>query len=140
MALAPLATRGTLVLAMSPYGAIEAGALPSQGSVVTRTGYIEGLGNLYRAADVYVFPTVDPNAVIGTPLSVFEALANGTPVVARRSEALERWAHLDGLTLTDSDEEMVVAATQVAARPASSIASLRRSECGKDLRPCVDFT
>ena len=44
----------------------------------------EKLGDVrlaYCAADVYVFPTNDPDAVIGLPLTVLEAAAVGVPVV-----------------------------------------------------------
>jgi glycosyltransferase involved in cell wall biosynthesis len=110
-ALEPLCDVGTLVIALSPYSDEEPDALPADPRTVVLRGPSERIGELYRAADVYVFPTTDAAHMIGTPLSVFEALANGTRVVARRSEALARWDGLAGLELCDTDGELVAAAT-----------------------------
>lgn len=46
------------------------------------SGYIPNIEEYYQAADVYFFPTCSGDYVISVPLSVMEALACGTPVVA----------------------------------------------------------
>lgn len=43
--------------------------------------YLPNIGEIYRMADVYVFPTRSAEYVISIPLSVTEALACGVPVV-----------------------------------------------------------
>jgi glycosyltransferase involved in cell wall biosynthesis len=73
------------------------------------------VSDYYRAADVYVFPTVDRSATIGVPLSIVEALANDLPVVARRSFLTERWASDPRVSLVDDDRELVEVAVAVAA-------------------------
>ena len=45
-------------------------------------GYIENIEEIYQMSDVYFFPTHSINYVISLPLSVMEALACGTSVVA----------------------------------------------------------
>lgn len=45
-------------------------------------GYIENIEEIYQMADMYLFPTRSTNYVISVPLSVMEALACGTPVIA----------------------------------------------------------
>ena len=44
--------------------------------------YLADVSEVYRMADVYLFPTTSAEFVISIPLSVTEALACGTPVVA----------------------------------------------------------
>lgn len=44
--------------------------------------YLPDIGEVYRMADVYLFPTRSAEFVISIPLSVTEALACGVPVVA----------------------------------------------------------
>lgn len=44
--------------------------------------YLPDVSEVYRMADVYLFPTKSAEFVISIPLSVMEALACGTPVVA----------------------------------------------------------
>lgn len=44
--------------------------------------YLPDIGEVYRMADVYLFPTRSAEYVISIPLSVTEALACGVPVVA----------------------------------------------------------
>jgi glycosyltransferase involved in cell wall biosynthesis len=48
------------------------------------SGYIPNVEEVYQMADVYLFPTRSADHVISIPLSVMEALACGTPVVAYR--------------------------------------------------------
>jgi hypothetical protein len=136
ISLAPLADTGTLVLVLSDYSPEEPGSLPPGQAVVVR-GQFDHLAGLYRAADVYVFPTTCESAVIGIPMSVFEALANGTPVVARRSHALERWADLPGLHLVDTDEELIATAEALVDSTGPTQENpLTTSDCHDDLRVC----
>jgi glycosyltransferase involved in cell wall biosynthesis len=51
-------------------------------SVIFIDTYIEDVQEIYRAADCYVFPTVDPTGAIEVPLSVLEAAATNIAVVA----------------------------------------------------------
>lgn len=74
----------------------EESVVPRRHGVTVLTGYRPDLQDLYRCADVYVFAVDDiavdarlnARAAIGTPLSVLEALACGTPVVTTRFGAL----------------------------------------------------
>lgn len=45
-------------------------------------GFLPNIEELYQLADVYLFPTKITEFVISVPLSVMEALACGTPVIA----------------------------------------------------------
>jgi len=140
VALAPLAAAGTLRLVISDYRAEEPGALPAEGPRVdVHRGACADLADRYRAADVYVFPTHDLQQVIGLPMSVFESLANGTPVVARRSAALERWVGQPGLHLVDGDAELISAACQVAADAggANVLPPAGSTTCLGDLAACA---
>lgn len=138
-ALGDLSNVGTLRLVISDYKPEEPNALPVEGAgVEVHRGPCADLADRYRAADVYVFPTVDMREVIGLPMSVFEALANATPVVARRSPALERWGDLSGLFLVDSDQELVELATKLALQgQASAVLSVASVDaCRGDLSSC----
>ncbi|MFN2537282.1 MAG: glycosyltransferase [Mycobacteriales bacterium] len=138
-ALAPLTEDGDLHLVLSAYRPVEEGSLPAaDGHVDVHRGPCPDLADRYRAADVYVFPTFDMNEVIGLPMSVFEALANGTPVVARRSPALERWQDQAGITLVDSDAELLEVAekTARAAAGADVLQPAAVATCLADLAPC----
>jgi hypothetical protein len=138
-ALNNLRRHGTLHLVLSDYRAEDADALPVTGDhMEVHRGMCSDLADRYRAADVYVFPTVDSHEVIGVPMSIFEALGNGTPVVARRSAVLERWANQPGLHLSDNDEELIRMAVAIGRRseriePQAAISS---SICVGDLSPC----
>lgn len=62
-------------------------SLKSNG-VTIKEGYIPQIENYYKAADCYVFTTVDSNYSIQIPLSVIEALACNVPVITTKYEAL----------------------------------------------------
>lgn len=51
------------------------------------TGFMSKIEELYQVADVYLFPTKTTEYVISVPLSVMEALACGTPVIAYKQLA-----------------------------------------------------
>jgi hypothetical protein len=136
-ALGPLAENGQLVLLLSPFREIEEGALPSGSSVHVVHRRVENVGSFYRAADVYVFPTHGLLDVIGLPMSIVEALANGTPVVARRSQVTSRWQDTTGVVLVDSDADLVATALAYSEipRPAPQTNAER---CLGDLTVCCD--
>jgi hypothetical protein len=113
--LSPLAASDVLQLVLSPYSPLDEGTLPT-GPGVRVVHEKVSVGEYYRAADVYVFPTVDTNAAIGVPMSIVEALGNQLPVVARRSQLTERWDGHPQVTLVESDHELVLAARRVALR------------------------
>ncbi len=137
-ALVPLASDGVVDIVVSGYRAEEPGALPDAPRVVVHRGDRPELSTMYRAAHAYVFPTTRMSEVIGLPMSVFESLANGTPVAARRSEALERWSHLEGLHLTDTDDELIRVAEHLASTDGTDAPPLaRQAECLGDLTPCT---
>lgn len=73
-------------------------------------GYIDSIEELYQIADVYIFPTVDKDYVISIPLSVMEALACGTPVVAfRQFDPTRRIAATNkkkAITLIESESQL----------------------------------
>lgn len=54
------------------------------GGVITITGYLEKIEELYQCADCYLFPVFSEGACIEIPLSVFEAMACNLPVVTTR--------------------------------------------------------
>jgi thymidylate kinase/glycosyltransferase involved in cell wall biosynthesis len=76
---------------------------------------IADIANVYRAADVYAFPVMDPRGCIETPLSVLEALASGTPVVATPFGALTEMS-LPGLIVVSQDD-FVLSVLEVAGDP-----------------------
>lgn len=125
-----------LCLVLSDFSAFEDGAVPVGPGIHSVTGYQPDLALFYLAADVLVFPTVDSRAVVGTPLSIFEALANGTPVVARRSPATARWDGIPGLRLVDTDTELIEVARDVAREGGRVPALAIASRCGGDVTPC----
>lgn len=53
--------------------------------------YVPDLEQWYQAADVYVFPVLEPLGSIDLPLTVLEALACGAPVVTTRFGGLEEF-------------------------------------------------
>lgn len=60
----------------------ETKAMLEQAGVRVLSGYLPNIEKIYQMADVYLFPTKSAEYVISIPLSVMEALACGTPVVA----------------------------------------------------------
>lgn len=121
-AFAPLVQQGDgqLVLIISPYHDPEPGSYP-EGEHVRLVQRRVDVGAYYRAADVYVFAVVRADSVIAHPLSIDEALANGLPVVARRSPMTQYWEGHPRVTLTDSDEELVTAARTVMAHQLETV-------------------
>lgn len=116
-ALEPLADLGVLMLVLSPYSEMDETTLPDHPGVRIVHEQVP-VGDYYRAADVYVFPTVSMTSAIGLPMSIVEAIANGVPVVARSSALTERWSGHYLVTLIDSDEELVAVAHEVGRRRA----------------------
>jgi len=132
-----LASRGRVVIALSGAFEEEPGSLPSGPNIELRRGR-QDLATLYRAASVYVFPTCQADAVIGIPMSVMEAHANGTPVVAMRSDSMRRWAGMTDVHIADGDADFLSLACQVAERPTISARScgLRPESCNGDFLDC----
>ena len=60
----------------------ETKTMLEQAGVRVLSGYLPNIEKIYQMADVYLFPTKSAEYVISIPLSVMEALACGTPVVA----------------------------------------------------------
>lgn len=117
LALGPLSAEGVLMLVLSPHSPMLREVLP-EGPGVRSVHERVTVSDYYRAADVYVFPTVDRHSTIGVPMSIVEAVANGLPVVARRSGLTSRWEDHPLVRLADSDQEMVAAARELVARAA----------------------
>jgi glycosyltransferase involved in cell wall biosynthesis len=91
-------------------------------------GHRPDIDEIYRLADCYVFPTVQPDGAVATPLSVVEAKASGLPVVARRFRALgERVGKELQVDLVDSDDQLrrlVLSLRQGQATPSGAGVSL----------------
>lgn len=87
------------------------------------TGYLECIEELYRMADVYLFPTVDQNFVISVPLSVMEALSCGTPAVCLDGIAGLRSIPAEAGTLSIIGDEGELEAAVTAAVSAKSYCS-----------------
>jgi glycosyltransferase involved in cell wall biosynthesis len=74
------------------------------------TDYIPNIEELYQAADCYVFPVQSTNNAIEAPLSVFEALACGLPVVATPFAGLPQFfpdAASHGIHFVNSPDELI---------------------------------
>ncbi|MDG1720358.1 MAG: glycosyltransferase, partial [Bacteroidia bacterium] len=50
--------------------------------------YLPSIDEYYKAADCYIFPTINPRSCIQVPLSIIEALACGLPVISTKFEGL----------------------------------------------------
>jgi len=50
--------------------------------------YLPSIDEYYKAADCYLFPTINPRSCIQVPLSVIEALACGIPIISSKFEGL----------------------------------------------------
>lgn len=137
VALAPLAESGQLVLLLSPFREIEEGALPTGPNVHLVHRRVANVGSFYRGADVYVFPTYGLLDVIGLPMSILEALANGTRVVARRSQVTARWEDTPGVVLVDSDADLAATALRYSEilRPTAQVTP---DDCLGDMTVCTD--
>jgi hypothetical protein len=86
-------------------------------------GYLPDVEELYRLADLYVFPPVSTDHAIAMPLSVLEALASDLPVVSMRFGALvDRFQGTDAVRLVETPEELV----EQALRPLSGPSHPRR--------------
>lgn len=71
-----------LIVASGMFGSDEQEKKLLDDGVVILKEYLPDVSEVYRMADVYLFPTRSADHVISIPLSVTEALACGTPVVA----------------------------------------------------------
>lgn len=92
-----------------------------RGGVLVRRGYVENIGDAYRACDVYVFPCTDEDGgAIELPLSVLEAVACRRPVVSTTFGALSAaLSSTPGVVITESPHAFVQeAAALLRARPA----------------------
>jgi glycosyltransferase involved in cell wall biosynthesis len=70
-------------------------ALEDAGCLVLRR-YFERIEDLYRLADLYLFPVHDAGGCIEFPLSVLEAMACGLPVLSRPFGGLPHFLPEDG--------------------------------------------
>ena len=73
--------------------------------VRVRRGYMSDIGSLYRAADLYVFPTrPESKGAIELPLGVLEAVAAGTPVLTTSFGALpDALDGIPGVTFAEAE-------------------------------------
>lgn len=102
-----------LVLVLSPFSTPEEGAVPA-GAIVVQEQV--DVSTYYRAADVYVFPTHRRLGAISQPMSIVEALANGIPVVARRSPLTSLWHDDPAVHLVMDAAALVDTAIEVSGR------------------------
>lgn len=63
-------------------------------------GYVENIEEIYQMADIYLFPTQSTRYVISIPLSIMEALACGTPVIAYKTFDNIRQIKYEGGSIT----------------------------------------
>jgi glycosyltransferase involved in cell wall biosynthesis len=74
--------------------------------VITMTGYVDQIEEVYQCADCYLFPVFSEGACIEVPLSVLEAMACNLPIVTTRYGGLaELICEGKGFLFVDSCEE-----------------------------------
>ncbi|HEX5130935.1 MAG TPA: glycosyltransferase family 4 protein [Candidatus Krumholzibacteria bacterium] len=79
----------------------------------------------YRMVDAYVFPTIDSEGCVEIPLSVFEALASGVPVLARAFGGLRDFIPAgDDVRYFDDDDALMAHATALQAGPAPAVRAM----------------
>ncbi len=85
------------------------------------SGYVENIEEIYQMADIYLFPTQSTRYVISIPLSVMEALACGTPVMAYNTFDNIRQIKCEegSITWISSSDEIAVQLNRVAAKKAT---------------------
>ncbi|MBU4444422.1 glycosyltransferase family 4 protein [bacterium] len=70
-----------------------------QNGIITITDYVQNIEEIYKIADYYIFPVINKDAAIETPLSVFEAMACNIPIITTRFGCLpdifrqDQWFH-----------------------------------------------
>lgn len=85
-----------------------------QGGCVVWHRYFDNIAEVYGLADCYVFPTVDRDNCVETPLSVLEAMSCNLPVVSTRFRALPHmFQDGDGLLFVGNQREMLSAVHSV---------------------------
>lgn len=125
-ALLPLAAQPdtTVVVVTSSQREAESGRLEDRlraHGIVLIQGYLADIGEVYRLADCYVFPTVSTDYAIAMPLSILEAMASDLPVAAMRFGALpERFGDVEGVLLLNSSDELVDAVARLRRQAAST--------------------
>ena len=118
-ALYPLAARPktTVVVVTSSQRTPASSRLEDQlkaHGIVLIQRYLADIGEVYRLADCYVFPTLSTDYAIALPLSILEAMASDLPVASMRFGALpERFGNVDGVLLVSSSGELVDAVSHL---------------------------
>ena len=91
--------------------------------------YLPDVSEIYRMADVYLFPTRSAEFVISIPLSVMESLACGTPVVSFDGVGgidVIRTAEDDALVKLNDSADLEAAVTETALRYKDNCRNLLR--------------
>lgn len=98
--------------------------------------YIPNIEDIYALSDCYIFPTVDKEYCIETPLSVLEAMSCNLPVITARFGALPRmFGKMDGLLFGDPKDfpqlldQIKSLSTEIKTRDAVSQYSLTNIIC-----------
>lgn len=89
-----------------------------QNNVRIIRGFVENIEEIYQMADIYLFPTQSTRYVISIPLSVMEALACGTPVMAYKTfdNINQIKCKEESITWISSSDEIAVKLNRVAAK------------------------